>query len=188
MYYCHTRYYVPEWCRWLNADHINYLRLDSVFGANLFAYCDNNPIASIDQTGTLSKKAKWGILGALFAVACIAFVVAASVTTAGAGAAFAVGIVKAASAGFIIGAGGNLIKQTINGNGSLSELDPGQAINSGITGLIAGIIVQPFAAHLGLLGEAAGGQIGYALGKHTICGLSLASVFGGHRNMGFHRK
>ena len=26
MYYCHTRYYVPEWCRWLNADHPSFLQ------------------------------------------------------------------------------------------------------------------------------------------------------------------
>lgn len=55
MYYCHTRYYVPEWCRWLNADHPAFLKFDSLQGLNIFAYCGNNPIINIDDTGTSFK-------------------------------------------------------------------------------------------------------------------------------------
>ena len=43
MYYCHTRYYVPEWCRWLNADHPSFLQPESLQEMNLFMYCGNNP-------------------------------------------------------------------------------------------------------------------------------------------------
>ena len=43
MYYCHTRYYVPEWCRWLNADHPSFLQPESLQEMNLFVYCGNNP-------------------------------------------------------------------------------------------------------------------------------------------------
>ncbi len=51
MYYCHTRYYVPEWCRWLNADHPAYLeRVDGTI-QNLFAYCGNEPITKLDIYG-----------------------------------------------------------------------------------------------------------------------------------------
>ena len=51
MYYCHTRYYVPEWCRWLNADHPSFLQPESLQEMNLFAYCGNNPVICYDPTG-----------------------------------------------------------------------------------------------------------------------------------------
>ena len=48
MYYCQSRYYVPEWCRWLNADSIGCLEIDYLDGLNLFAYCPNDPIMFSD--------------------------------------------------------------------------------------------------------------------------------------------
>ena len=39
MYYCHTRYYVPEWGRWLDANLVVHQS-----SLNAFAYCKNNPI------------------------------------------------------------------------------------------------------------------------------------------------
>ena len=42
LYYCNSRYYVPEWCRFLNADDVSYLDPESINGLNLFAYCNNN--------------------------------------------------------------------------------------------------------------------------------------------------
>lgn len=51
MYYCRTRYYIPEWCRWLNADDVSYLDPSSVNGLNLYAYCLNNPIMYADPSG-----------------------------------------------------------------------------------------------------------------------------------------
>ena len=44
MYYCQSRYYVPEWGRWLNADNPAYMQSDQSVGMNLFAYCSNNPV------------------------------------------------------------------------------------------------------------------------------------------------
>ncbi len=53
MYYCHTRYYVPEWCRWLTPDSLEYLNIESVQGLNLFAYCANDPINMYDPSGCI---------------------------------------------------------------------------------------------------------------------------------------
>ena len=47
-YYLQSRYYNPEWGRFLNADDSLY---SSIFGFNLFVYCDNNPISYIDPSG-----------------------------------------------------------------------------------------------------------------------------------------
>lgn len=53
MYYCHTRYYVPEWCRWLNSDNIVFLE-NNTPAINLFQYCTNNPVSLIDEDGTFA--------------------------------------------------------------------------------------------------------------------------------------
>ena len=71
LYYCLSRYYNPEWRRWLNIDDINYIDVDHIDGLNLFAYCLNNPVMNIDPEGTsvlLSLLIAFGI-GALAGVA-----------------------------------------------------------------------------------------------------------------------
>ena len=52
LYYCNSRYYNPEWGRWLNADSVNYLDPGSTNGLNLYAYCGNNPVMGYDPNGT----------------------------------------------------------------------------------------------------------------------------------------
>ena len=54
MYYCNSRYYVPEWCRWLTPDGPSFLMPDTLNGMNLFAYCGNDPVNDCDMTGNLS--------------------------------------------------------------------------------------------------------------------------------------
>ena len=55
MYYCNSRYYVPEWCRWLNADHISCLNPQSIYELNLFAYCGNDPVNYSDESGYMPE-------------------------------------------------------------------------------------------------------------------------------------
>lgn len=43
-----SRYYNPEWGRFLNADGI---LSDSILGKNLYAYCENNPVNYYDPDG-----------------------------------------------------------------------------------------------------------------------------------------
>lgn len=53
LYYLQSRYYSPEWGRFLNAD--SYCDTEtSIIGTNMFAYCDNNPVNYIDPEGFAS--------------------------------------------------------------------------------------------------------------------------------------
>lgn len=51
MYYCETRFYVPEWGRWLNTDSPNFIEPNKLNQLNLFAYCGNQPISRVDEYG-----------------------------------------------------------------------------------------------------------------------------------------
>ena len=64
-YYLQSRYYNPEWGRFLNAD--GYVSTGTgMLGYNMFAYCNNNPVMFTDPTGEF-------IFGAiLLALGCVA--------------------------------------------------------------------------------------------------------------------
>ena len=61
MYYCKSRYYAPELCRFISLDDIEYLVPESVNGLNLYCYCLNNPIYYCDPSGHFP----WLILAAV---------------------------------------------------------------------------------------------------------------------------
>ena len=50
-YYLQSRYYDPAICRFINADG---LFADGFIGTNLFAYCVNNPVNTVDYTGNFA--------------------------------------------------------------------------------------------------------------------------------------
>ena len=50
LYYLQSRYYNPTWGRFLNAD--GYINANGdLLGYNMFAYCGNNPVMYLDDTG-----------------------------------------------------------------------------------------------------------------------------------------
>ena len=55
MYYLQSRYYNPEWGRFINADGFVSTG-QGIIGNNMFAYCGNNPVTRYDPTGTFWKK------------------------------------------------------------------------------------------------------------------------------------
>ena len=44
LFYCNSRYYSPELCRFISPDSIEYLDPESINGLNLYCYCMNNPV------------------------------------------------------------------------------------------------------------------------------------------------
>lgn len=54
MYYPLSRYYVPQWGRFLNADAY-FTTGFQTYATNMFAYCANNPVNSSDLYGYRDK-------------------------------------------------------------------------------------------------------------------------------------
>ena len=51
LYWVQTRYYNPEWCRWISPDTLDYLDPETAHGLNLYAYCGNDPVNFADPSG-----------------------------------------------------------------------------------------------------------------------------------------
>ena len=51
LYYLRSRYYRPEWCRFISADML--------MNRILYRYCENNPIVMLTQGDTLMRRI-WG--------------------------------------------------------------------------------------------------------------------------------
>ena len=51
LYYLQSRYYNPQWGRFINADSL--IVINATLGGNLFAYCYNNPVNLSDHTGQI---------------------------------------------------------------------------------------------------------------------------------------
>ena len=53
LYYLQSRYYNPEWGRFLNTDDTSIMltKTDDAFSANMYLYCNNNPVNNTDAFG-----------------------------------------------------------------------------------------------------------------------------------------
>ena len=67
MYYLQSRYYNPAYGRFLNADAI--IKTGKSLGANIFAYCENNPVNYVDYDGRDAKTVITNILYLLVVIA-----------------------------------------------------------------------------------------------------------------------
>ena len=65
LYYLQSRYYNPEWGRFINADVAEVLNVsqENPVSANLFAYCKNNPVNMVDQSGTIAANVIGAVIG-----------------------------------------------------------------------------------------------------------------------------
>lgn len=147
MYYCKSRYYVPEWGRWLNYDSANFLDIENINGLNLYCYCQNNPISYYDEDGDLSKWAKTLIV-AVAGVAVIAGVVAVTVATGG----LAAPVLKEAGFGAVTGGVSSAAMQYL----SEGKVDLSKVI---IDATVGGVMGAFGASTLGKVGMTIAGSI-----------------------------
>ncbi len=69
-YYCQSRYYVPYLRRWLTLDDLSYLDNKNIYGCNLYAYCNDNPVMYKDESGhEMLALLLAGIIGAVVGAA-----------------------------------------------------------------------------------------------------------------------
>ena len=74
MYYLQSRYYDPALRRFINADDqtmIPGLSINSLFGCNLFIYCNNSGILNSDQNGYSNASIILNIVSIVFSVFCL---------------------------------------------------------------------------------------------------------------------
>lgn len=151
-YYCKSRYYDPEICRFISPDS-SYSTGQDFAGNNTFAYCGNNPIARADQDGyfwnTIIGAAAGALVGGITAAITgtdiKAGVISGAINGAITGAAVDItiatggaGIVAFAAvtiAGGVGGATSSYVNQRMGGK-SRSEIDTRTVIMDGVWGAV----------------------------------------------------
>ncbi len=71
LYYLQSRYYNPNWGRFVNADLVSNVSVipSSITDKNLFSYCDNNPIMRADPDGEFWLAVAGAFFGAIIGAA-----------------------------------------------------------------------------------------------------------------------
>jgi RHS repeat-associated protein len=96
LYYLQSRYYNPEWGRFINADDVKILSADDeLIGNNLFSYCTNDPVNNSDDSGYW-KMPNWAKVA--IGVTAIGISVAVTAATGGSAAPVLMASLKIAAA------------------------------------------------------------------------------------------
>ncbi|MDE6241815.1 MAG: hypothetical protein K2M08_05310 [Anaeroplasmataceae bacterium] len=153
LYLVTTRYYNPEWCRFISPDSIEYLDPSSINGMNLYAYCYNNPVNYVDPDGHMPKWLQ-GLAIGLAVVGAILVVGAITALTMGVGTTImattmAGAVIHGAAIGTLIGAGIGVVAGGIIGGATTNWSAEGILVGMGI-GFGGGAII----------GAIAGGSVG----------------------------
>ena len=132
-YYLYNRYYSPKWSRFINADAANLIvdTSDEVLGANLFSYCENDPVNCHDESGNFSLPnwAKVAIGAVVIAGLAIATVATAGTAAVVCGAALS-GAAAGATSGAVVGAVTGALKNGWEG-----------AIDGACSGFLSGTVI-----------------------------------------------
>ena len=111
LFYCNSRYYSPELCRWISPDSIEYLDQSSINGLNLYCYCINDPVNLYNLSGHSAILFIVGFISSAVIGGLVSGRIAAGT------AAISGGDIGAAFCGgmwFAAGFGGNVLTQSIS--------------------------------------------------------------------------
>lgn len=149
LYYLNSRYYSPEWRRFISPDDTAFLDPENVNGLNLYCYCGNDPVNYADPSG---HESKWWmnalkIAGATLIVATL--VVAATLVTGGTATVVLAGAAMGSAAGLIGGGISGGISSVISGGNFWDGFANG-SLNGAITGGISGAFA---ASSIGVWGQ-----------------------------------
>ena len=153
LYYLNSRYYNPEWRRFISPDAAAYLDPESVNGLNLYAYCGNDPLNFVDPSGHAPEWLQ-GLAIGLAAVGAVLVIGAVTALTMGVGTTIitttmAGAVIHGAAVGTLIGAGIGTVVGGIVG-GAVSDWSCERILIGMGIGLGAGAII----------GAIAGGGVG----------------------------
>lgn len=152
-YYLQSRYYNPEWGRFISPDHHNVLMATpmGLTDKNLFAYCDNNPTMRIDENGEFWNIVAGAVIGAAINIGVSYFttvlsggkytlenaiVDGLSGAVTGAFAATGLGAIAQGLVGMVTSGAASLLTDMLEGK----KIDVNRAINAAALGGLAGYI------------------------------------------------
>ena len=164
MYYLKSRFYKPEWHRFLTPDSLQYLDIYDLNGINLYTYCNNNPVMNSDGDGRSPEWWQWVLSGA-------AVIAGIALSATGVG-----GILG----GVLIGAGaGSMINGYVNeaNGGSFTAGYWGGAISGALCGIGAGLGGLAFSAASKAVNFACMGYSAIGIGA-SFAGGFLGNMFG----------
>ena len=138
-FYCKSRYYLPEWKRWLNSDNYTMLEMADVNKLNLFSYCANNPITNVDENGFKFFRIGTALDFAVTAVAAVAAIAVGTIVGAVVGTAVAAAEIlpqfgkmplrDALNAGYVAGCSAGVPSAFVSGIATFG------AINNGVNAI-----------------------------------------------------
>ena len=143
LYYLNSRYYSPEWRRFISPDDTNYLDPETPNGLNLYCYCNNDPVNYADPSGHEPEWWQWALFG--IGVALVAIAAGMAIFGTGGIAAFGMGaLIGSATVGTVGATVGGAIGYATGGTDGI------------LGGVLAGFGIGA------IVGFAVGGIIGYA--------------------------
>ena len=160
LYFLQSRYYDPQTGRFISMDDISYLDPETIGGANLYAYCGNNPIMRVDPTG---HDWDWGVFWRSFASGLL--------IVGGAVLCFVPGLQLAGVGLILTGTGGIL-------GGIIGELSGVGFDYGGSIGTIAGGVIGLTVMTAGMLGPSIGAFLNTTYVVGTVGGTVTLSATG----------
>ena len=175
-YYLQSRYYDFANCRFINADTFATTDANGVLSANMFAYCENNPVMRTDETGN-----DWQSLAVKMAIGTLAIAIGVGVTAATGGAALPalVAGIKAACVAGAISAGMSATSTAVRSASAGNDLSTvvNDSLNSAANGFADGFMaggIMAGASQVASAGFKIAANLGVATGRNG--GIKLGNM------------